>query len=133
MHWNLSTILKTSNKSVGSNVFWYVKVYIFWNIIQYTMYWDNTQMCNFRQNKRYKGCTRFYCVSSNWSVLLLICDPYMSWCTKFVWHFSFSIPSRFYWSLYFCSTKSMASLILIPFKIRIIKKPHTVFSRNSNF
>ena len=27
-HWRLSTILKTRNKSIWSNVFWYVKVYI---------------------------------------------------------------------------------------------------------
>ena len=44
IHWRLSTVLKTSNKSVWSNVFWYVKVYIFWKYIQYTIHWDKTQM-----------------------------------------------------------------------------------------
>ena len=44
IHWRLSTILKTSNKSVWSNVFWYVKVCIFWKCIQYTIHWDKTQM-----------------------------------------------------------------------------------------
>ena len=34
----LSTIFKTSNKSVWSNVFWYVKVCIFWKCIQYPMH-----------------------------------------------------------------------------------------------
>ena len=24
--------------------FWYVKVFIFWKFIQYTIYWDKTQM-----------------------------------------------------------------------------------------
>ena len=44
IHWKLSTILETSNKSVWSNVFWYVKVYIFWKCIQCTILWDKTQM-----------------------------------------------------------------------------------------
>ena len=43
IHWRPSTNLKTSNKSVWSNVFWYVKVYIFWKSIQYTIPWDKTQ------------------------------------------------------------------------------------------
>ena len=46
IHWRLLRILKTSNKSVSSNVFWYVKVCIFWKwkCIQYTINWDKTQM-----------------------------------------------------------------------------------------
>ena len=43
IHWRLSKILKRSNKSVSSNIFWYVKVYIFC-IIQYATHWDKTQM-----------------------------------------------------------------------------------------
>ena len=43
-HWRLSTILKTRNKSVWSNMLWYVKVYIFWKSIQYAIHWDKTQM-----------------------------------------------------------------------------------------
>ena len=37
-------ILKASNGSVWSNGFWYVKVYIFWKFVQYTIHWDKTQM-----------------------------------------------------------------------------------------
>ena len=44
IYWRLSTILKTNNKSVWSNVFWYIKVCIFWKCIQYTIHWDNTQI-----------------------------------------------------------------------------------------
>ena len=43
IHWRLSKILKRSNKSVSSNIFWYVKVYIFC-IIQYATHWDKTQL-----------------------------------------------------------------------------------------
>ena len=35
---------KNKQKSVWSNVFWYVKVYIFWKCIQYTVHWDETQI-----------------------------------------------------------------------------------------
>ena len=35
---------KKSNKSIWSNVLWYVKVCIFWKSIQYTIHWDKTQM-----------------------------------------------------------------------------------------
>ena len=40
IHWRLSTILKTSNKSVRSNAFWYLKVCISWKCIHYTMHWE---------------------------------------------------------------------------------------------
>ena len=43
IHWRLSTILETSNKSVVSNIFWYVKISIFWKYIQCTIHWDKTQ------------------------------------------------------------------------------------------
>ena len=48
---------KNKQKSVWSNDFWYVKVCIFWNCIQYTMHWDKTQMLKkiySDKNKRYK-------------------------------------------------------------------------------
>ena len=38
----LSTVLKTNNESLWSNVFWYVKAYVIWKFIQYSIYWDNT-------------------------------------------------------------------------------------------
>ena len=49
IHWRLSKILKTSNKNVWSNVFWYVKVCIFWKCIQYTIHWDKAEIL---KNKR---------------------------------------------------------------------------------
>ena len=45
IHWSLWRILKTSNKSVRSNNFWYLKVDIFWNFIQY-IGWDKTLRWN---------------------------------------------------------------------------------------
>ena len=64
---------KNKQKSVWSNVFWYVKVCIFWKCIQYTIQWDKTQMfkntnktqISFGQNKRYKNFPLFSFSSSN--------------------------------------------------------------------
>ena len=42
--WRLLTILKNKQKSVWSNVFWYVKVRIFRKCIQYVIQWDKAQM-----------------------------------------------------------------------------------------
>ena len=44
IQWRFSVILETSNKSLWSNVFWYVKVGILWQCFQYTMDWDKTQI-----------------------------------------------------------------------------------------
>ena len=68
------------------------------------------------------------------TVLLLICDSYMSWSTRFVSlklcrDFPFSIPFRFYQNLYYCSTKCMDSLNLKrhnSFQNKIMEKPPTV-------
>ena len=35
---------QNKQKSVRSNVFWYIKVSIFWKCIQYTIHWGKTQM-----------------------------------------------------------------------------------------
>ena len=35
---------RSKQKSEWSNVFWYVKVCIFWNCIQYTIHWHKTKM-----------------------------------------------------------------------------------------
>ena len=43
-HGRLWTIVRTSDKNVWSNFFWYIKEYIFWNFIQYTIHRDKTQM-----------------------------------------------------------------------------------------
>ena len=35
---------KNKQKRVWSNVFWYIKVCIFWKCIQYTIHWDIAQI-----------------------------------------------------------------------------------------
>ena len=47
---------KNKPQKFWSNIFWYVKVNIFWKFIQYTLHYDKTQIkkISFGQNKRYK-------------------------------------------------------------------------------
>ena len=74
IYWRLSKILKTSNQSIWSNLFWYVKVCIFWKCIQYTVHSDKTQMLKtmpFGQNKQYQKCPPFSFVSFNSSQFYL--------------------------------------------------------------
>ena len=87
IYWRLSTILETSNQSVWNNIFWYVKVCIFWKCIQYTIHWDKTLML--KKNLRTKWTVQkmpsfFFCELQLITNLLLIYDSYMSWSTWFV-------------------------------------------------
>ena len=60
-NWNLKHLkdtpkafndFKNKQKSVWSNVFWYMKACIFWKYIQYTLPWDKTQLLkNFTSKK----------------------------------------------------------------------------------
>ena len=79
IHWRLFTILKASNKSIWSNVFWYVKVFIFWKFIQYTIHWDKTQM-----SRKFPSDKANDTKKCSFTILLLICDSYMSWSIRFV-------------------------------------------------
>ena len=87
VHWRHLTILKTSNKSVWTNVFWYLKVCIFWKFIQYTMRWDKLQILKkFPSNKvnSTKNVLYFLSWGPSQQVLLLICHWCMNWRTTFV-------------------------------------------------
>ena len=90
IHWKLSTILKASMKEFFFNMcIFFISVF--------NALWD-------------KGKILFFHYLQLIIVLLLIHDSYTSWSTRFV--SPFSIPSRFYQSLYFCSTKRTDSLTL---------------------
>ena len=69
-------------KNVWSNVFWYAKVWIFWNCIQYAIHWDKSQMFKKISSDKKNG-TKNVLFFLSWAqalftVLLLICDSYMS-------------------------------------------------------
>ena len=87
IQWRLSMILKTYVKSVGNNVFWYVKVCVFWKYIQYTSHWDKTQMLKKFSSDKIDGTKNalyFFCKFQLITVFLLIYDYYMSWSARFV-------------------------------------------------
>ena len=79
--------LKSSNKSVWSNISWYVKVCWFGKCIQYTINWDKTQILKEIASDKIsvtKKSSFFFCELQLIQVLHLICDSYMSWITRFV-------------------------------------------------
>ena len=91
---------KNKQKSLWSNVFWYVKVCIFWKCIQYAIHWDKTQMLKTFPSDEINGTKNalfFFRELQHVTVLLLIRYSYKSWSTRFVSiKLSVSIPFRFY-------------------------------------
>ena len=78
---------KNKCKVARSNVFWYVKVSLFWKFIQYTIHWNKTQMLKkFLRKKQteQKMPSFFFRELQLITVSLLICNFYMSWSTRFV-------------------------------------------------
>ena len=121
IHWRLSTILKTSNKSVWRNAFWYVKVCIFWKCMQYTMYWNKAKMLKKVPLDKINGKkdALFFLsrAPSHHSFTFNLRFLYelklkIRLSKACVWDFPFSILFHFYLSLYSCSTKYMDSLTL---------------------
>ena len=103
IHWRFSTILKTSSKSVSSNVFCYVKVCILWKCIQYTIRLNQTQVKNeIPLDKINVTKNALFFVSSNSSqfyfllAILERAEAQLSYLRNSVWDFAFSIPSCFY-------------------------------------
>ena len=102
---------KNKQEGVWSNVLWHVKFCIFWNYIQYTKYWDKTQI------KKQLKTTTTKNASEHQIITVLVIDLRFLYKLKrkarfSLWDFPFSIKFRFYWSLYLCSTKCMDSLTL---------------------
>ena len=112
--------LKTSNKSLWSNVLWYVKMSILWKCIQCTVHWHKTQILKKFFLEKISGTKMpsiFFRELQLITDLLLICDSYMSWSTRFVFiklcvRFSIFHLAWFFLILYFSSTKFVDFLTL---------------------
>ena len=104
--WRISTILKTRNKSVWTNVFWYVKVCIFWKCIHCTMNWDKTQMLEKIPSDKTNGLT---------NALF-----FLSWGST---HHSFTFDLRFSYELEhkFCPSKILRRIFHFWFRSVFIK------------
>ena len=118
---------------------------IFCKFIQYTIYWDKTQMLkkspSDNKNLEKKNSTRFSLGSSNSSVLLLIhnflhklkhrvcfsnreCGIFHFWfCFVFIKIYTFVQQNA--WTLWLQN--------IVPFKIKMIKKLHTILLPERSF
>ena len=82
---------KDKQRSARSIAFWYVKICIFWKCIQYTIYWDKTQMFKKILSDKIHG-TKMPSFFLSWAPTAKHKIPL----SKTVWDFPFSIPFRFY-------------------------------------
>ena len=78
---------KNKEKKCMKEGLWYVTVYILWKCIQYTIHWDKTQILKKFPSDKINGTKNaffFFHKLQFITVLLLICDSYMNWSTRFV-------------------------------------------------
>ena len=137
IHWRFSTILKTGNKSVWNNVFWYIKVRIFWKCTQYTTHWDKTNMLKKFLSDKFSG-TKISLFFFSWA------PTYHSFTFNLRFLYELKYKVRFFKTVYgmfsfqfrFVSIKVYIFVqqnawtpwhlnIIIPSKIKTIEKPHT--------
>ena len=74
-------------KCMKQGFFWYIKVCLFWKCIQYTIHLDKTQILKkpLRTKQTVQKMLSFsFRRLQLIAILLLICDSYMSWSTRFV-------------------------------------------------
>ena len=134
IHGRLSTILKTSR----SNVFRYVKVCIFWEFIQYTIHWDKTQILKkFPSDRINSTKTALFFLSRapnhhnftfNSQFLYKLKHMVHHFKTvRVIFHFRFRLLFiKFYIFVQQKAWTLWLPKVVIPFKIKIIEKPHTV-------
>ena len=136
---------KNKQKSVCRNVFWYVKVWIIWKCIQYTIHWDKIQMLkNFPSDKMNGTKNVLFLLSRapthhNFTSNLrffyeLKHKVRLSKTVYGIFHFRFRFV--FIWVYIFVQQNAWTlwlKNIIIPCKIKTIEKPHTVFSQTSDF
>ena len=128
---------KNKQKSVWTNVFWYVIICIFWKCIQYTSHWDQTQMLKkfFRINQTVQKMPSFFLrelrlISFTFNLQFLyelkrkvrlfktVCGIFhVRFRSVFIKVYDFVQQNA--WTLWLY-------IVIIPFKIKIIKKPHIV-------
>ena len=118
-------ILKTSNRNVWSNVFWYVKVCIFWMCIQYTIHWDKTQMLTKFSSDKINGSKNALFFLSpapiyySFTFSLKLCAELSIFDSVLCFIIVYIFVQQHAWILWLYN-------VVIPIKIKIIKKPHTV-------
>ena len=87
IHWWLSTVLKISNRSVWSNIFWYVKVYIYSENLFNSLCMKMQTLLKIPYDKinvSQKMHSFFFHNLQLITVLILIRDSYVSWSTSLI-------------------------------------------------
>ena len=132
IHWRLSMISETSNKMYEVNVFWNVKVCIFWKCIQYTILSDKTQFFRkFPSGKTNNIKNTFLLTTAQKTVqfyfqfvILIWAEAQGSSLWNCVWDYPFLMDKVYIfvqqnvWTLWLQN-------VITPFNIEIIEKPHT--------
>ena len=108
---------KNKQKSVWSNVFWYVKVCVFWKCVQYNIHWDKTEILKKFPSDKINGTknvlffisrvpTHHSCTFDLRFLYELKLKVRLSKTVRGIFYF------RFRYVLYLCSTKCIDSLFL---------------------
>ena len=128
---------KNNQKGVKSNIFWYRKVCISWMYIQYTIDWGKSKTLKKVPSDKINGtkiASFFFREFQLITVLLLICNSYINWSTRFA-----SLKLCIGFSIFHCVSfllrfiflfNKMHGLfdnVIIIFKIKTPEKPHTVW------
>ena len=131
---------KSKQNKAWSNVFWYIKVYIFWKFVQYTIHWAKAKMLK-----------KFLQIKSTLQKMY-------SFFSRTPTHHSFSFNSRFLYELRVSLCKGVCGIFhfrfvfiwvyiffqekartfwlwnaIIPFRIKITKRPQRFCSYTSYF
>ena len=101
---------KNKQKSIWSNIFWYVKVCIFWKCIQYTIHWNKTQMLKKFPWDKINGTKNVLFFLSRvlthhsftFNLRFFYKLKHKVRLSKTVWDFAFSILFYFYYYFLFC-------------------------------
>ena len=130
--------LKNKKESVWSNVIWYVKVCIFWKYIRHTIHCDKSQMLENIPSDKINGAKMpFFFLSQAptyhsftfnlWFLHEQKHKVRLSKTVRGIFHFWFSfIFSKVYIFVQQNAWTLRCQNIIIPFKVKITKKSHTV-------
>ena len=138
--------LETSKKSIWSNVFWYIKVCIFWYSIHYKIEVKQNKkklrrikIIPFGQHKRYKKCPLFFSRAPTYQRFTfnsqflydLKHNVRLSKTVCGIFHFPFGFV---FMKVYIFVRQNVWTLwlqnVMTPFKIKIIEKLHTALLPN---
>ena len=129
-NWSFLTI-KNKQKSAWSNVFWYIKVCLFWKCIQCTIHWDTMQMSKNFPSDKINGTKNATFILSRAPIhhiftfnLWFLHELNYKVCLSKTAFGIFQFPFHFVFIKFYIFVQQNAWTVWLIF--RFIKKPHTV-------